>query len=146
MRRCSFRWCLYLKAFPHSLHLNLRFPAPSFSGGGCRQKHRVGRVTSGKHIMTAWSRSWSGKRNSVTETWADGGKLLCFYSSFISTSSKQATKTLNRRLCCLTLWCSRPAEDQPEHTWTQVSAELGFKPCSDECPSGLTSADFVSVP
>lgn len=40
IRRCSFRWCLYLKAFPHSLHLNLRFPAPSFSSGGCRQKNK----------------------------------------------------------------------------------------------------------
>lgn len=27
IRRCSFRWCLYLNALPHSLHLNLRFPA-----------------------------------------------------------------------------------------------------------------------
>lgn len=26
MRKCSFRWCLYLKAFPHSVHLNLRLP------------------------------------------------------------------------------------------------------------------------
>lgn len=38
MRRCSFRWCLYLKAFPHSPHLNFRFSAlPSLlrgSGGG----------------------------------------------------------------------------------------------------------------
>lgn len=41
MRRCSFRWCLYLKAFPHSLHLNLRFPAPSLSSGGCREKNKV---------------------------------------------------------------------------------------------------------
>lgn len=45
MRRCSFRWCLYLKAFPHSLHLNLRFPAPSFSSGGWGQKNRVHHVT-----------------------------------------------------------------------------------------------------
>lgn len=28
IRRCSFRWCLYLKALPHSVHLNLRLPAP----------------------------------------------------------------------------------------------------------------------
>lgn len=40
IRRCSFRWCLYLKAFPHSLHLNLRFPVPSASSGGCREKNR----------------------------------------------------------------------------------------------------------
>lgn len=26
MRRCSFRWCLYLNALPHSVHLNLRLP------------------------------------------------------------------------------------------------------------------------
>lgn len=36
MRRCSFRWCLYLKAFPHSPHLNFRFSAAAslLSGGG----------------------------------------------------------------------------------------------------------------
>ncbi len=28
MRRCSLRWCLYLKAFPHWLHLNFLFSGP----------------------------------------------------------------------------------------------------------------------
>ncbi len=28
MRRCSLRWCLYLKAFPHWLHLNFRLSRP----------------------------------------------------------------------------------------------------------------------
>lgn len=28
MRRCSLRWCLYLKAFPHWLHLNFLFSIP----------------------------------------------------------------------------------------------------------------------
>lgn len=28
MRRCSLRWCLYLKAFPHWLHLNFLFSRP----------------------------------------------------------------------------------------------------------------------
>lgn len=48
MRRCSFRWCLYLKAFPHSVHLNLRFPAPSFSSCGCGGKNKKFRWAEGR--------------------------------------------------------------------------------------------------
>lgn len=36
--RCSFRWCLYLKALPHSVHLNLRLPAPWVSIWCCERR------------------------------------------------------------------------------------------------------------
>lgn len=37
IRRCSFRWCLYLKALPHSVHLNLRLPAAWLSSWCCER-------------------------------------------------------------------------------------------------------------
>lgn len=65
MRRCSFRWCLYLNALPHSVHLNLRLPPDCVMclcqtrrerrGGGVwwdtAQKHNLWTATQSRHYV-----------------------------------------------------------------------------------------------
>lgn len=62
IRRCSFRWCLYLKALPHSVHLNLRFPAAWLSSWCC-EREREKEIHGEKNAQTSWGESSVNNHN-----------------------------------------------------------------------------------